>query len=44
MGEDERARGVAAWRKGVDRTLDLANREADDAEVLRDSGGTRRQR
>jgi glycerol kinase len=24
MGEDERARGVAAWRKGVDRTLDLA--------------------
>jgi hypothetical protein len=22
MGEDERARGVAAWRRGVDRTLD----------------------
>ena len=31
MGEDERARGVAAWRKGVDRTLDLAKREPDDA-------------
>jgi glycerol kinase len=44
MGEDERARGVAAWRKGVDRTLDLANRDPDDAEALRDSGGTRRQR
>jgi glycerol kinase len=24
MGNEERARGVAAWRKGVDRTLDLA--------------------
>jgi glycerol kinase len=29
MGEEERARGVAAWRKGVDRTLDLVEREPD---------------
>jgi glycerol kinase len=29
MGDEERARGVAAWRKGVDRTLDLAEREPD---------------
>ncbi len=26
MGEDERDRGVAAWRDGVDRTLGLAKR------------------
>ena len=26
MNEDERARGVAAWRDGVDRTLGLAKR------------------
>ena len=40
MGEDERVRGVAAWRKGVDRTLDLAEREPDDAGAHRDSGGS----
>ncbi len=28
MGQDERARGVAAWRKGVDRTLGLARDRA----------------
>jgi glycerol kinase len=27
MGEDERSRGVAAWRRGVDRTLGLAGTE-----------------
>jgi glycerol kinase len=31
MNEDERARGLAAWRKGVDRTLDLAETEPADA-------------
>ena len=36
MAEDERARGVAAWRKGVDRSLDLAQREQNDAEALRE--------
>jgi glycerol kinase len=29
MSEEERARGVAAWRKGVDRTLDLVERAPD---------------
>ena len=29
MGEDERARGVAAWRRGVDRTLGLAEKPDD---------------
>jgi glycerol kinase len=35
MGEDERARGVAAWRRGVDRTLGLAGDEPDDAGARR---------
>jgi glycerol kinase len=34
MGQAERARGVAAWHDGVDRTLHLANREPDDAGAL----------
>jgi hypothetical protein len=38
MGEDKRARGVAAWRKGIHRTLDLTEKKPDDAGALRDSG------
>jgi glycerol kinase len=34
MGQAERARGVAAWHDGVDRTLQPAKREPDDAGVL----------
>jgi glycerol kinase len=29
MSSDERADGVAAWRRGIDRTLDLVEREPD---------------
>jgi glycerol kinase len=28
IGGDERARGVAAWRQGIDRTLNLVEPEA----------------
>ena len=34
MGENERARGVAAWHDGVDRTLHLAERAHGDAGAL----------
>ena len=34
MGQAERARGVAAWHDGVDRTLHLAKKAPDDAGVL----------
>jgi glycerol kinase len=37
MGKDERARGIAAWRTGVDRTLNLAQREPNDAGPLRET-------
>jgi glycerol kinase len=34
MGSDERAHGVAAWRRGVDRTLNLVEREPDKSGAL----------
>ena len=37
MAQAERARGVAAWHDGVDRTLHLAKRELDDAGALSSS-------
>jgi glycerol kinase len=43
MGEDERTRGVAAWQKGVNRTLNLAQREPNDGGALGDSGSAGRQ-
>jgi hypothetical protein len=33
MNDEDRARGVAAWRKGVDRTLNLV--ETTNAEKMR---------